>query len=106
MHISVTTTIFATLCIITRCAAQLEFTSWDGNACDGDQMPTLPCNGGCNSFSGEHSYEISLPGQACITFFEEANCLGESFLFSDTAVNGCINVNTGTDVESYICSAC
>ncbi|KAF9062853.1 hypothetical protein BDP27DRAFT_1233022 [Rhodocollybia butyracea] len=107
MHISAATTLLAVLYMITNSAAQ-NLVAWSGNACDGDEGDSVPCDGSCHQFGGRHSYEASIvsSGTFCATLFEDTGCTGEAFFFNASPEGECINVNTGTDIESFSCSSC
>ncbi|KAE9384749.1 hypothetical protein BT96DRAFT_841785 [Gymnopus androsaceus JB14] len=93
--------------MIANSAAQ-DFIAWSGTTCDGSEGNNVPCDGSCHSFANQHSFAIQdVPEvQFCTTFFEDANCGGESFLFEDTELDGCIHVDTGTSIASFSCTRC
>ncbi|KAJ6613040.1 hypothetical protein B0H10DRAFT_1781437 [Mycena sp. CBHHK59/15] len=76
-----------------------SFLTFNDNDCDGTQGLVVACDGTCFDFTGEHSFEVG-----DITFFKGANCTRESFNFSAEAAGECINVNTGTNIQSFICT--
>ncbi|KAE9393494.1 hypothetical protein BT96DRAFT_829184, partial [Gymnopus androsaceus JB14] len=97
---------FTALYMIANSAAQ-DFIAWSGTTCDGSEGNNVLCDGSCHSFANRHSFEIAIPdAEFCTTFFEDANCGGESFLFEDNESDGCIHVDTGTSIASFSCSGC
>ncbi|KAF9073075.1 hypothetical protein BDP27DRAFT_1417534 [Rhodocollybia butyracea] len=106
MQIPVATVLLAVLHMITSSAAQ-GFMAWSGDACDGDAGDAVDCINDCGSFSGRHSFKVTDPlgRNICTTFFVDAGCTGATFDFSDPP-GLCVNVNTGTDIESFICGLC
>ncbi|KAJ4472227.1 hypothetical protein J3R30DRAFT_1055860 [Lentinula aciculospora] len=100
------TTVFAAVVLfssLTNVAA--DIIAWSGNACDGDEGANVACDGSCHSFVNRHSFEVVASGTHCVTFFEGDGCTGEPFLFSGEGGSECINVNTGTSIGSFSCSA-
>ncbi|KAJ7263128.1 hypothetical protein B0H12DRAFT_1012467 [Mycena haematopus] len=91
--------VFATLTV------KGDFVAFSGNDCDGDQGANVACDGSCHSFDGRHSFELFVTGSHCVTMFEDDGCVGETFQFGPETQGNCINVNTGTPIGSFICSA-
>ncbi|KAJ7574080.1 hypothetical protein C8J56DRAFT_980593 [Mycena floridula] len=99
------TLIFATVLVALKVNAQ-GLIAFTGSECDGSAGGNAPCDGGCSSFSGRHSYEITGSSNACVTLFVDSTCTGQSFSFGPDSPGECINVNTGTDIESFSCVPC
>ncbi|KAJ7644875.1 hypothetical protein FB45DRAFT_736239 [Roridomyces roridus] len=78
------------------------FTAFSGSACDGDEGSTVPCNGACGDFRNRHSFHV-LGAPANVLLFEGTGCTEEGFNFGTEQPGACINVNTGTNVQSFIC---
>ncbi|KAJ7453040.1 hypothetical protein B0H11DRAFT_2288463 [Mycena galericulata] len=81
-----------------------SFLAFNGNDCDGTQGLVVACDGTCFDFTGEHSFEILNSEAGDVTFFEGADCTGDSFNFGAEQAGECINVNTGTNIQSFICT--
>ncbi|KAJ7757395.1 hypothetical protein DFH07DRAFT_919668 [Mycena maculata] len=80
-----------------------DFIAWSGNDCDGSEGLEVACDGTCFDFSNRHSFEV-LNAEGFVTLFEGADCTGESFDFGAETPGECINVNTGTNIQSFICT--
>ncbi|KAF8147466.1 hypothetical protein K438DRAFT_1626224 [Mycena galopus ATCC 62051] len=93
-----TLSILASVVLALQVTAQ-SFLAFNGNDCGGTQGLVVACDGTCFDFTGEHSFEAG-----DVTFFEGADCTGESFNFGAEAAGECINVNTGTNIQSFICT--
>ncbi|KAJ7581604.1 hypothetical protein C8J56DRAFT_793202 [Mycena floridula] len=83
-----------------------DLVAFSGDSCDGNEGNDAPCDGSCISFSGRHSFEVTASSNRCVTLFQNGGCTGESFNFGSEAPGECINVNTGTDIESFSCVPC
>ncbi|KAJ7503803.1 hypothetical protein B0H11DRAFT_2272359 [Mycena galericulata] len=81
-----------------------DFQAFSGNDCDGTPGLVVACDGTCFDFTGEHSFVISNGNAADVVFFEGADCTGESFNFGPEVAGECINVNTGTEIQSFFCT--
>ncbi|KAJ7460072.1 hypothetical protein B0H11DRAFT_166559 [Mycena galericulata] len=81
-----------------------DFQAFSGNTCNGNAGGMVACDGTCHSFSGRHSFEILNSNAALVAFFEGTGCSGESFDFGSEVVGECINVNTGTQIQSFFCT--
>ncbi|KAJ4472285.1 hypothetical protein J3R30DRAFT_1062247 [Lentinula aciculospora] len=103
--ISLTATVYATVMLISSTKVAGDFIAWSGNACNGDEGLNEPCDNSCGSFDSRHSFEVIIGGSHCVTLFEGDGCTGEAFLFEGEGNSECINVNTGTFIGSYRCSA-
>ncbi|KAJ7926795.1 hypothetical protein B0H13DRAFT_1599380 [Mycena leptocephala] len=80
-----------------------DIIAFNGNACDGTAGGNAPCDGRCVPFAGRHSYEIVSTSGHTVVLFQNAGCTGEAFNFGFNNPGECINVNTGTDIESFQC---
>ncbi|KAF8192277.1 hypothetical protein K438DRAFT_1590247 [Mycena galopus ATCC 62051] len=82
--------------------------AWDGNACDGDEGGTAGCTGACIPLTGRHSFEVGPDvvgsGGNTVILFEGDGCTGESFDFGFESPGECININTGTAINSGLCT--
>ncbi|EIW52706.1 uncharacterized protein TRAVEDRAFT_53146 [Trametes versicolor FP-101664 SS1] len=81
-------------------------TAFTGAACDGDAGGNVTCDGSCHTFGARHSFRVD-PGSGphCMTLYIDAGCLAHSEGFTLTGQEGgCQNVNTGTDIQSFICA--
>ncbi|KAJ7194246.1 hypothetical protein GGX14DRAFT_378236 [Mycena pura] len=76
--------------------------AWSGNACDGSEGADVVCNGTCIDFAGRHSYEV-LGSSATVSFFVNSGCTGQKFTFGPDPPGECVNVNTGTSINSFTC---
>ncbi|KAI0748186.1 hypothetical protein C8Q80DRAFT_1270624 [Daedaleopsis nitida] len=90
-------------------SAHAGITAFSGDNCDGGVGANVPCDGSCISFSGRHSFRVDGgSGGHCVTVFEDAHCGagagGPVFVFPNED-GGCQNVNTGTDIQSFLCSS-
>ncbi|EJD36671.1 hypothetical protein AURDEDRAFT_174269 [Auricularia subglabra TFB-10046 SS5] len=97
---------FATFIVAAVLAAGLPaqaFIAWSGDACDGDQGADVACDGSCFPFGGRHSF-VAGDGNHCVALFRDGDCVGQRFNFTNQG-DGCTNVNTGTDIESFRCFA-
>ncbi|KAJ6470953.1 hypothetical protein C8R45DRAFT_1014967 [Mycena sanguinolenta] len=82
-----------------------DFVAFSGETCDGDEGNNVPCDGSCHSFDGRHSFEVVADGTHCVAMFEDDGCVGQIFEFGVEPEGECINVNTGTPIGSFTCSA-
>ncbi|KAJ7511166.1 hypothetical protein B0H11DRAFT_1845022 [Mycena galericulata] len=80
-----------------------NFIAWSGSVCDGDEGLEVPCTGGCGNFQNRHSFEV-LNAEGSVLLFEGTGCSGEEFNFGAETPGECINVNTGTNIQSFICT--
>ncbi|KAL1943641.1 hypothetical protein VTO73DRAFT_4086 [Trametes versicolor] len=89
--------------------AHAGITAFSGNTCDGAAGLNVPCDGSCHQFNGRHSFRVDGgSGGHCVTMFEDPNCPAgaEGRMFTFTNENGgCQNVNTGTGIQSFLCSS-
>ncbi|KAF7346635.1 hypothetical protein MSAN_01801000 [Mycena sanguinolenta] len=97
MHLTITLAVLFAI----QANAQ-SFVAWSGSACDGDEGDVVACDGTCFPFGGRHSYEV-LGTSATVALFVDGGCTGEQFTFGPDPPGECINVNTGTDIESFLC---
>ncbi|KAJ3817912.1 hypothetical protein EV361DRAFT_813241 [Lentinula raphanica] len=102
---SLASTVFAAIMLISSSKVVADFIAWSGDSCDGSEGLNEPCDNSCGSFDGRHSFEVIIGGSHCVTFYEDDGCTGEAFLFEGEGNSECINVNTGTNIGSYRCSA-
>ncbi|KAF9477197.1 hypothetical protein BDN70DRAFT_767270, partial [Pholiota conissans] len=86
--------------------ATADIIAFSGNLCDGDAGSDVACDGSCHSFSNRHSFQVSqlATGAHCVTAFENANCDTLVGVFQGQGNSSCANVNTGTNVQSFICA--
>ncbi|KAI0743010.1 hypothetical protein C8Q80DRAFT_1192048 [Daedaleopsis nitida] len=87
-------------------AAQAGITAYSGSQCDGDAGLNVPCDGSCHKFDERHSFRVdSGTGDHCVTVFEGPGCpVGGRSAFLAHQTGQCQNVNTGTNVRSFICA--
>ncbi|KAJ6566452.1 hypothetical protein B0H19DRAFT_939977, partial [Mycena capillaripes] len=83
-----------------------DFVAFTGNACTGGVGGDVVCDGTCFDFAGRHSFEITSATDVCVTLFESASCVGNDFPFGRESHGSCINVNTGTNIQSFSCVHC
>ncbi|EJD44459.1 hypothetical protein AURDEDRAFT_166548 [Auricularia subglabra TFB-10046 SS5] len=95
-------TAFVALAIAAALPAN-AFIAWSGDACNGAQGNNVPCDGSCHAFGGRHSF-VAGDGNHCVAMFRNGGCTGQRFNFTNQG-NGCTNVNTGTDIQSFRCFA-
>ncbi|KAI0762441.1 hypothetical protein C8Q74DRAFT_1220412 [Fomes fomentarius] len=81
-------------------------TAFSGSSCDGNVGNNVPCDGSCHAFDDRHSFRVdSGTGTHCVTMFAAAGCPSGQQTFTFTGQNGqCTNVNTGTNVRSFLCA--
>ncbi|KAJ7612649.1 hypothetical protein FB45DRAFT_939474 [Roridomyces roridus] len=84
-------------------ASAQSVVAFSGSACDGDEGDTDACNGSCHSFQNRHSFHI-VGSAANVVLFEGTGCTGEGFNFGTEQPGACVNVNTGTNVQSFMCT--
>ncbi|EIW55363.1 uncharacterized protein TRAVEDRAFT_51486 [Trametes versicolor FP-101664 SS1] len=89
-------------------AANAGITAFSGSTCNGAAGLNVPCDGSCHQFDDRHSFRVDGgSGNHCVTAFQDANCpagaRGRQFSFTNQN-GGCQNVNTGTNIRSFICS--
>ncbi|KJA16938.1 hypothetical protein HYPSUDRAFT_219152 [Hypholoma sublateritium FD-334 SS-4] len=82
-----------------------DIIAFSGGACDGDEGLNVPCDGSCHQFTGRESFEVVIGGLHCVTFFEDTGCNSLIATFPNEGNSLCSNVNTGTAVGSFRCSA-
>ncbi|KAI0748357.1 hypothetical protein C8Q80DRAFT_1171452 [Daedaleopsis nitida] len=89
-------------------AAHAGITAFSGSNCDVAAGLNVPCDGSCHQFSDRHSFRVDGgSGDHCVSTFEDAGCPAgaEGRMFAFTNENGgCQNVNTGTNIQSFLCS--
>ncbi|KAJ7661967.1 hypothetical protein DFH06DRAFT_1471614 [Mycena polygramma] len=83
-----------------------DFVAFSGNSCDGSPGLDVACDGTCFDFTGRHSFEVTSGSNVCVTMWEGPGCTNELFNFGSEAHGVCINVNTGTPVDSFSCVHC
>lgn len=98
------TTIFTFVfyAIGTIAVTKADIVAFSGSTCDGDEGDNVPCDGSCHDFSNRHSLLLLTGGTHCVTYFLDSGCeelVGDAELTEDE----CTNVNTGTNVVSFIC---
>ncbi|KAJ7801582.1 hypothetical protein B0H14DRAFT_3489340 [Mycena olivaceomarginata] len=79
-----------------------QLVAFSGNKCNGAKGGSASCNGGCVSFSGRHSYKLS-GSSAKVQLFTGSGCTGQKFTLGPDPAGECINVNTGTTINSFRC---
>ncbi|TFK92497.1 hypothetical protein K466DRAFT_222808 [Polyporus arcularius HHB13444] len=120
----------ALLSVLAPQAAQAGITAYSGSSCDGDVGLNVPCDGSCHKFDDRHSFRVRpflLPagrafldddfidgdhvqvdsgtGDHCVTVFEDPGCPADGIGHPLPHQTGqCQNVNTGTNVRSFLCS--
>lgn len=110
--------------------AQAGITAFSGSSCDGNAGLNVPCDGSCHQFDNRHSFRVRIfplntsrdflegsfangdhvqvdsgTGDHCVTVFEDEGCPVDgqgAFLAHQTGQ--CQNVNTGTNVRSFVCA--
>ncbi|KAJ7466721.1 hypothetical protein B0H11DRAFT_1732979 [Mycena galericulata] len=80
-----------------------DFQAFSGSSCDGSAGDVVSCVDACGDFTGRHSFIISDGTAGDVVFFTGAGCTGESFNFGSEGSGECINVNTGTNIQSFVC---
>ncbi|KAJ6557729.1 hypothetical protein B0H19DRAFT_1148423, partial [Mycena capillaripes] len=71
-----------------------DFAAFTGTACNGTVGLDVVCDGTCFGFTGRHSLEIS------------ADCTIKDFPFGREVHGACIDVQTGTPINSFSCVHC
>ncbi|KAI0748359.1 hypothetical protein C8Q80DRAFT_1219542 [Daedaleopsis nitida] len=87
-------------------AAHAGITAFSGSQCDGTAGLNVPCDGSCHQFDDRHSFRVDGgTGDHCVTVFKDPGCPGQgrgAFLPHQTGQ--CQDVNTGTNVRSFVCA--
>ncbi|KAJ7661352.1 hypothetical protein DFH06DRAFT_904811, partial [Mycena polygramma] len=102
---------FVLVAVLLKATSAQDLIAFDGTACNGASGLDVPCDGTCFDFAGRHSFEASGKGQAmtlaitsasrvCVTMWEGPSCTSEMFNFGSEGQGVCINVVTGTPVDS------
>ncbi|OJT11893.1 hypothetical protein TRAPUB_11539 [Trametes pubescens] len=117
MHFSTTALAYLVSALVLALApqeAQAGITAFSGSSCDGNAGLHVPCDGSCHQFDDRHSFRFtdvervqvdSNTGDHCVTVFDGPGCPRDgqgAFLGHQTGQ--CQNVNTGTNVRSFVCS--
>ncbi|KAJ6600782.1 hypothetical protein B0H10DRAFT_1678356, partial [Mycena sp. CBHHK59/15] len=80
---------------------------WSGNTCNAAEGADVACNGAGIGYQGRHSIEVTrttvVSGLHCLSLFEDANCNSEVGIILNQGGGSCVNVNTGTAVNSFRC---
>ncbi|KAJ7586996.1 hypothetical protein C8J56DRAFT_787254 [Mycena floridula] len=97
---------FVVAAVLVALKVNADIIAWSGDSCNGDEGGNAPCDGSCIPFGGRHSFEVVAGGSHCVTLFQGSGCSGEAFNFGRETTGQCINVNTGTDIESFTCFSC
>ncbi|KAK6987439.1 hypothetical protein R3P38DRAFT_3230525 [Favolaschia claudopus] len=97
------TLIAAVVLALTAKAKAQDFIAWSGNACNGAEGLEVACDGTCFDFSGRHSFEV-INAAGAVTLFSGTGCGGEAFNFGTETPGECINVNTGTNIQTFRCT--
>lgn len=105
-----------------------------GNTCNEDTGADVACDGSCHSFANRHSFEVQSPmlntrgtqslkikvhsesafastihkvstnDLHCVTAFLNADCDTLVAVYQNQGNDNCVNVNTGTNVQSFRCA--
>ncbi|KAK7039848.1 hypothetical protein R3P38DRAFT_2515114 [Favolaschia claudopus] len=102
MRFTFTSAFVAAIALALHANAQ-SIIGFSGDSCNGSQGDSVACNGACIDFSGRHSFEV-FGSAANVVLFAGGGCSGESFNFGTEQPNNCINVNTGTAINSFQCT--
>ncbi|KAK7017152.1 hypothetical protein R3P38DRAFT_3320552 [Favolaschia claudopus] len=97
-----TFTVIAAVVLALNAKAQ-DFIAWSGNACNGAEGLEVACDGTCFDFSGRHSFEV-LNAFGTVTLYSGRSCTGKTFYFGTETPGECINVNTGTNIQTFRCT--
>ncbi|KAK7014421.1 hypothetical protein R3P38DRAFT_2638782 [Favolaschia claudopus] len=81
-----------------------DIIAWSGDSCNGAEGGNVACDATCIGFEGRHSFEVVSGGSHCVTMFVGQNCDGQAFAFGPETAGNCINVNTGTPIQTFRCS--
>lgn len=133
MHFSTTALAYlasALVLVLAPQEAQASITAFSGSQCDGNAGLHVPCDGSCHQFDDRHSFRVcffplhtsgpfledgltdgahiqvdSGTGDHCVTVFKDPGCHGNGQgAFFGHQAGQCQNVNTGTNVRSFICA--
>ncbi|KAI0820079.1 hypothetical protein BC628DRAFT_1331343 [Trametes gibbosa] len=109
MRFSTTTLAYLAAAIASALAPQVAHagvTAFSGSNCDGNVGLNVPCDGSCHKFDDRHSFRVdSGTGDHCVTVFVDEGCPSDGQGFPLPHQEGqCQNVNTGTNIRSFLCS--
>ncbi|KJA16939.1 hypothetical protein HYPSUDRAFT_90981 [Hypholoma sublateritium FD-334 SS-4] len=82
-----------------------DIIAFSGTECSGNAGDNVACDGSCHQFTGRESFKVTASGQHCVTFFEDTGCNSLIATFPNEGNSLCSDVNTGTAVGSFRCSA-
>ncbi|KAF8182761.1 hypothetical protein K438DRAFT_1600534 [Mycena galopus ATCC 62051] len=97
----------AAVAFTTLCKVNADIITYTGDECAGQPSVDYSCNGVCQSFASQKSFEIDVDGNHCVTIFQDAACQSPVTSFGNppAAKDICIEVSTGTPQLSFKCVA-
>ncbi|KAJ6600802.1 hypothetical protein B0H10DRAFT_1824402, partial [Mycena sp. CBHHK59/15] len=81
--------------------ANTDVVAWSGNTCNGAEGGDVACDGTFWDFTNRHLIERG----ACVSVFEDKSCEERVGTYQNQGGGSCVNVNTGTTVQSFKCFA-
>ncbi|KAJ6556198.1 hypothetical protein B0H19DRAFT_994462 [Mycena capillaripes] len=94
---------FTVLCM----KANADIITYTGDECQAEASVDFLCDGLCRSFANRRSFRVDVPGNHCVTIYQDAVCKNPVTAFGNPpAAQGiCIEVSTGTPQLSFTCAS-